>query len=310
MIRLNTGYSRWVLVRMVFLFGLLALALFYSGSFIQNFYFGNQLTKTGLIINAGILCLFLLGLIKIIATLLAYSREESALAKFVRQLDTKKNNPNDGVGQRTLIAQRFEMMRSMHEQQAPINHSALAATLVAGESSRIGFVRFINNILILTGVFGTIVSLSIALLGASELFESVENISNMGLVIHGMSAALSTTMTAIVCYLIFGYFYYKLSDAQTQLVSGIEQVTSYHLMPRFLSGSDRMNENIGQLVAQLRLAAEGLVATQTQQDSLGSTLTHVVNTLDVRVNRMADDIETVKRLLREGFRLPAETGAR
>ncbi|MEE9493096.1 MAG: hypothetical protein V3W04_06930 [Gammaproteobacteria bacterium] len=306
MIRIKSSHSRWILFRMLLLFGLLAIALFVSKAFIQDFYFGNQLTTTGMVINAGIIILFMLGCIKIISILLRYSGEESALARFVRQIKKTPEAPGRGVSAQSMIMQRYNMMKSLHEQDVDINHSALAATLVADESTSTGFVRFINNILILTGVFGTIVSLSIALLGASELFESVENIDNMGMVIHGMSAALSTTMTAIVCYVLFGYFYYKLADAQTLLISSVEQVTAYYLVPNFTSNHDRLNQNIGHLVSQLRLAAEGLIATQTSQDAIGATLKHTVNTLDLRVMQMSDDMETIKRLLHEGFRLPAD----
>ena len=304
MIRIKTNFSRWVLIRMILLSAVALVGLFYSREFISEFYFSNQLTQTGIIINAGILVLFALGLLKIILTLLRYTREEAALARFLRRVKKQDPYPAAGISRGSIIYNRFEMMRQLSEQRAPINHSALASTLLADESTRISFARFINNILILSGVFGTIVSLSLALLGASEMFESVENVSNMGLVVHGMSAALSTTMTAIVCYVFFGYFFFKLADAQTHLISAVEQTTSYYLMPWFSGGSDRLLQNVGELVERLREAAEGLVATQATHEVLGAGLTTAVREMQGAVRGVSDDFDEIKYVLREGFRLP------
>lgn len=305
MIQIKTSFSRWVLVRLSMLAVIALLGLLYSREFINEFYFNNQLTQTGIIINSGILLLFLLGLIKVVGTLLHYVREESTLTKFLRQIEKKNTNPIAGISSTSIIAMRFEMMRTLSEQRAPINHSALASTLLADESTRISFARYINNILILSGVFGTIVSLSIALLGASDLFESVENISNMGLVVHGMSAALSTTMTAIVCYVFFGYFFFKLVDAQTHLVSAVEQITTFYLMPKFSVASDQLQQsNVVALIERLRDAAEGLIATQATHKIVGSELINVVREMEVAVQGASNDFADIKKVLREGFRLP------
>lgn len=305
MLRMRINFSRGVLIRMVMLATVMVFGLTMERSFITDFYLRNQLTPVGIIVNGGIVGLFLLGLARVIATLMRYMGEEAALAKFVRRMNHKDPDALAGLSRKSIIYQRYETMRALHEQQAPVNHAALASTLLADESTHITTVRFINNILILTGVFGTIVSLSMALLGASDMFDSVEAVSNMGLVVHGMSTALSTTMTAIVCYLFFGYFFFKLTDAQTHLVSAVEQVTSYYLVPRFTSGGDRLVHDLGNLVGRLRLAAEGLVSTQATHAEVGARLMDVVRVLDERVDRMSDDIDEVKCVLREGFRLPA-----
>ncbi len=93
-------------------------------------------------------------------------------------------------------------------------------------------------------MFGTIVSLSIALLGASDVIRATTEMGGLDMIIHGMSTALSTTMTAIFTYLFFGYFYLRLMDAQTHVVSRIESATSRQLLPRFQIEPERAAEQL------------------------------------------------------------------
>ncbi len=305
--RLLTSLSNRILTQFgIVIAAAIALITFYFDS-IYPFYAENQITNTGMIINSAIVALFLLGIGNIFFHLLRYRREEASIATFINNVEAQNPDYLDGVPVASIIAQRHGTMRTIQKSSGEINHSALAAMLNADESTRFGLIRFINNILILTGVFGTIVSLSIALIGASDLIDSADaSLGGMGLVIHGMSTALSTTITAIVSYIIFGYFYTRLSDVQTHCLSGIEQLTSIYLLPRYVKASDDIAHKMGDLIKSVILAADKLRHTQETYHDAAITLQQTIAANQQQSDRFANELAQIRQILREGFRLPAD----
>jgi len=305
MVETRHNFSRRMLFRLV-VFGVIVVAILISNyGYINSLYLKNQLTPVGMVINGGILIAFLLGLIKVISSLWYYMQEESALARFVRQFNGDAGKLLKGISRKSIIAQRYHIIRKLSERHVHINHSALASTLLADESTRTSFARYIGNILILTGVLGTIVSLSVALVGASSLLESAQDTGSMGLVIHGMSTALSTTITAILCYLFYGYFNLKLGDAQTHLLSGIEEATTVYLLPEYSKDSETMLHEVSGLIHGLREAAGAMLSIQQEYALAGHRLNEVVAALSQQMSGSTENIDSIKQLLRDGFRLPA-----
>ena len=307
MIESRSNFSRRMLIRLIVLGAIVVLVLLANYQFISELYLENQQTPVGLIVNGGILLVFFLGLVKIVTTLSWYMQEESALARFVRQFSSDPEKLMKGVSPKSVIARRHNTIRKLSEAHARINHSALAATLQADEHTRISFTRYVSNILILTGVFGTIVSLSVALMGTSNLLDSAQDSGSMGLVIHGMSTALSTTITAILCYLFYGYFYLKLSDAQTHFLSGVEEVTAVYLLPEYSHDSETMLNEVTGLIHGLREAARGMRNIQQEYAEAGNRLHGIAADLGEQMNAMTRSVDGIKVLLREGFRLPASS---
>jgi hypothetical protein len=317
----DSNYSRRILLRLIIGVVLLAIIVVLSREFILDFYIRNQLTRAAMIINSATLALFLAGLIKIVAGLRHYAREEAALARFMRAVEDEQLDLMVGIDPRTVIYQRYDAILKIAKQNAPVNHGAMSALLLAEESKRLTFPRFINNILILMGVFGTIVGLAIALVGAAELLESERNLGSMDVLIHGMSVAPATTIIAIVCYLFFGYFYLKLNDAQTHLIGGVEQVTSLYLLPKFSRNADSIVHEVANLVTELRQLADGMRTSQAEYAEAGIRLRETVHDyaqvghrmsmmlaeLDERMSGMTGDVRVIKGMLRDGFRLPAES---
>jgi len=304
MIQFRASYSRSILLQLILLSIVLLLIIVINLDFVDEIYFKNQATRLGYIVNGSILLLFSVGLFRIIALLMRYSLEESALARFLRNVEDEEARPTDKISKNSLIARRYKSVVEISKHNVAVNHSALASTLIASESTRLSLPKFISNILILTGVFGTIVSLSVALLGASNIIDSADGLGNMGMVIHGMSTALSTTTTAIVCYLFFGYFYLKVTDVQTQLFSGIEQATALYIMPRFTFQTDSMLHEIGNLVRALREAADKMGQVEADFAEAGSQMNNMIGSYADSVGNLDDNISEIKQLLRSGFRLP------
>ena len=305
-IQFRRVYSRSVLLQML-LSGIVVVSLLaWQYGKIKDIYLTNQLSDVGIIINSLILVLFMLGIFRIIVALSGYSREEKALNTFIENMQTDPDNPLQDMSADNMITTRYLMMQRLYKSRTPINQGALASTLVANESTRINLPRFINNILILTGVFGTIVSLSIALIGASSMFEGHVDSSGMGLVIHGMSTALSTTMTAIACYLYFGYFYLKLTNVQTNLISGIEQVTTAYLSPKFQVTNENIVYELSHLVTMLQKLTKSMDKSQKQFGAMEHAMAQAVISFKTQSDAFSPNMEELKTILRHGFRIEHE----
>jgi len=303
--RLLTSLSLKIIIQFGVVVGMLAFAIVWNFDFIYRFYFENQQTQTGILINTAIASLMVVGMGNILYLLLCYKYEEDAIAGFVNNIDSLRPDLLQGLPRNALVVKRYATMQSIQSSAGEINHSALSAMLTADEGTRFGLVKFINNILILTGVFGTIVSLSIALLGASDLIDSsAGSLGGMGLVIHGMSTALSTTITAIVSYVIFGYFYTRLSDVQTHLISGIEHLTSVYLMPKFVKTSEDITNRMAGLIKAIVIAGDNLKSTQEVYQESALSLQQSISSNQQQMGILFNDMAEIKSLLREGFRLP------
>jgi biopolymer transport protein ExbB/TolQ len=278
--------------------------VFYNFDFLNEFYIANQDTVIGPVINGFILLLFFSGLVRIIQGYGFYSREEIALKQFRKNLTREIDEPDEGIPANSLIAERYRRVRELNKSRASIDHNSLAATLLAQQSLKTSYPHFINNVLILAGVFGTIIALSISLVGANEMISHGGSVTGMSTVIHGMSTALSTTMTAIFCYLFFHFFYSKLTDIQTNILSQIEEVT-HNMMEVFsnitegdvLRNTDRMLQALESLIGEMK---------RTQEENMQSAkqLANVIKISQQSSGGINQHMDRLEVLLREGFRLP------
>jgi hypothetical protein len=283
-----------------------AILLLLNSNLLNIIYLSNQLTHVGIIINGGIFALFIAGMVKMALGLAYYSKEEQALHRFVEHLDDDNDAPVADIASDSIISRRYATMQGLYDRHVPINHGALAAALLARESTRGGAPRFINNILILGGVFGTIVSLSIALVGASDMLQNAISSSGMGMVIHGMSTALATTITAILCYMLHGYFFNAFGDAQTNFLGSLEEVTTIRLMPMFQVEQKTIDYRIADLLKAMAEMIRRIDEGQGGVIGITERLESVLNRLDSEHSDVKADLSDIRQLLRDGFRLSAE----
>jgi biopolymer transport protein ExbB/TolQ len=280
------------------------ILVFINYNFLHEFYIENQETLAGPIINGFILLLFFTGLIRIIQGYGFYSREESALKQFRKNLTREIDEPDEGISSNSLIVGRYQRISELKKAHTHVDQNALAATLVAQQSLKSSYPHFINNILILAGVFGTIISLSISLVGANEMISNGGSITGMTTVIHGMSTALSTTMTAIFCYVFFHFFYSKLTDIQTNILSQIEEITQSLLDTKTAVTESDILRNTDSILQELQSLIAEMKSTQEENTLSARQLANVIKISQQSNGSINHHMDRLETLLRDGFRLP------
>ena len=299
---LESGHAKRALIQLGTLTIAALLVAAWQHEVLGAIYWSNQRTHVGLAINGGIVALFLAGMAQLVRLFVRYDDEERAVGALKANIHAARGI-EAGVWSGSLMAQRYRVLEEMSRQGAAINQSALAATLVATEASRISLPKFVHNILILTGVFGTIVSLSIALLGATDMIGATANVGSLGAVIHGMSTALSTTMTAILAYLFFGYFYLRAIDIQAQIIRRIEELTTTTLLPRFQPGPESAGEEFAHIIRAAAALMKRLEASQHEYAEVAIDLRALIGTYQAELKHSSNRLDDIARLLRVGFRL-------
>jgi len=281
------------------------LLVFLNYNFLHEFYIENQETLAGPIINGFILVLFFTGLIRIIQSYGFYSQEEAALKTFRKNLTRNIEELDEGIPSHSLIVLRYHRIKELQKAGTSVDQNALAATLIAQQSLRTSYPHFINNVLILAGVFGTIISLSISLVGANEMISSGGSITGMATVIHGMSTALSTTMTAIFCYVFFHFFYSKLTDIQTNILSQIVEISQSMLDNHSVTESDVLR-NTDDILQMLQSLISEMKITQEENSRSAVQLANVIKISQQSNGSINHHMDRLESLLRDGFRLPTK----
>ncbi len=301
---MRKNQSERVLIQISIVLTVIAAVVIWQHDYLINLYIHNQLTNVGLIVNGAILALFGLGMLRMVRLFWFYREQENALDVFSAVIESgDMDRLEDAVPPQSIIGQRYRTIVSFFSSRTEINHNALAATLLARESSKISFVKFINNILILAGVFGTIVSLTVALLGASTAISETGSLRGIDIVIHGMSTALSTTMTAIVAYFLFGYFYLKLMDTQSYVLGRVEHATATELMPRYQAATRSPEQALSELLTGTVETIEKFNDFIQQIQTIGVSQSTMMENFERLTEQNMHMLSDIRSILRAGFRL-------
>jgi len=270
-------------------------------------------------LNGVIILVFALGVFQLYRGFTHYAKEERYLANFLdlRSRGRTTEELLQTSTDRSLISGRYQTIQTLFDRGVPIDHGAIAAISLAEESLHQSFPRFVNNVLILTGVFGTVSSLIFALIGASDVLRTALPGEGMGLMLLGMNTALTTTATAIVCYFLFTYFYQKLTDVQTHVMSRVEHTVLLHVIPEFSFEEQTVNhqtklllQELGRVVDEIssgvvtaRQTMNELETRQNDDSARWNALVVGQHEHQRRLDSVLTALEELRQVLVEGFRL-------
>lgn len=275
------------------LFGAL---LYWQRGVLTDVYWGPLATKLGTVVNAVIVALFLVSLIRIFYLLFVYISENRSIEKFEEQMDFDLTEAGIKDLSRSLIVQRYRALQQSRSELDRPQQAILSAILLNQEYGRFDLIRLIQSLLILLGVFGTVASLSLALVGASDLLTFPKSEGGITLVVHGMATALSTTMTAIAAYLVLALIFSRLAASQSSVCQRIELLTLHRIVPLVTREGGNLTHALALRQKDLNQVAIALAEVQDR-------LTPHIEVQNEHSMHVMEALQKINQTLKQGFRL-------
>ena len=290
------------IITLYIVLGIIILGVIICFPWLKKIYISNAASSIGYIINIFILLVFISGIIKIFFELKKYLNEEKAIYKFMLNY---KNNVEDklfGVDRESLISERYNLIKKLFNEGITPDIKILSGFLLLNEENKKTYLKYINNILILTGVFGTVISLIISLLGASNFIKLTDE-KSMSTIIFGMSTALNTTFTAILCFFIFNYFLLKLNQVQKNIALQIEKLTYFNILPDFHTTKEKIIINIDKQLDEIKNVIVKFNETQEALREYAFRFSKLINLNYETYKKLDANMINIQEILKEGFRL-------
>ena len=290
------------LITLYIVFGILIIGIIITFPWLKKIYISNAHSSIGYVINIFIVLIFLSGIVKIFLELKKYLNEEKAIFKFMLNC---KNNVEDklfGLDKNSIIAERYRLIKEMFQEGFTPDIKILSGFLLAGEDNRKTYLKYINNILILTGVFGTVISLIISLMGASNFIKLTDE-KSMSIIIFGMSTALNTTFTAILCFFVYNYFLLKLNQVQKSIALKIEETTYFYIIPEFKATEEKIILNIGKQIDEVKHIIQKFNENQEGLREYALRFSKLIGLNYEMYKKLNNSLNEIKEVLKEGFRL-------
>lgn len=285
----------------------LTVAIYFFQDFLVEFYSGKRTTSAGTTINLVIVSIFLVGTVLIFLNIFKSLREEKNICQFFSSFSKDGRDPLYGIQDKSLIAEQYHFLKNKYDKHERIEADDLSSLLARKLAAQLVMPNYIANILILLGMLGTIVSLAIALLGASTIIENIDQVDDLGAILDGMSTALSTTMTGITSYIFLRFFISRQSVVQNNLEYMMDRITLLYLVPQWEQSPEKINFTVGQLIEKLHKV---VATTEEQQTELGIWYKKLGLLIERNIKPDEDltrEMALINRNLREGFRLDLES---
>lgn len=234
-----------------------------------------------------------------------YQREWGSLSRFVKNNHGHEYDMFQKVRDKALVRQRYSKLADLHQRDGDLDQGALAHLLQGQEDRRLSLPRFIHSILILLGVLGTMISLGVSLEGASDLLNTSDTSAGIGALMGGMATALSTTMLAIIGFILNGFFLDRLANYQKSFLGSLEETTLLYIMPKFEEEeeADPVDSQLQDLLRSLQGVAKSMMIAQQNLETSQKTLMSSIAQSSEELTGFSKRVDSINNTLKAGFRL-------
>lgn len=198
---------------------------------------------------------------------------------------------------RDIVGRRIEILHKLHHQGADVDPDSLAALGVAEMDRTLRFARWASTTVVLLGLGGTLIGLSMAVVSARPMLQDIvagpEAIKAVLDTFSGLGTAFSTTLMGILWAMVTSLGLVLVRSVQGSYLQRVEEVSMVHLYPYFRTSPANAMVQSARLLGELeRKLAEQLTAVVGELRFRGFALTKTVEDSLSALTKQTEDSGT------------------